>query len=161
MSMFGNIQRTITFAERFWSKVVKGAGCWVWTASKNKYGYGQVKAYKKMMGAHRCAWILTHGEIPEGLHVLHACDNPPCVRPDHLFLGTNQDNMNDRDQKHRQASGELVGTSKLKAKSVAEIRALYQTGDFTQKQLGEQFGVTDAQVSLIVNNKSWEEPDDQ
>ena len=90
----------IDLEERFWSKVLFGDGCWEWTAGKNNYGYGRLSIEDKMQGAHRVSWMLTHGEMPE-LYVLHHCDNRSCVRPDHLFLGTQTDNMRDRDAKGR------------------------------------------------------------
>jgi len=100
--------------ERFWSKVDKdtSSGCWLWTAGKTPLGYGifQVKTEKcmgwghwKSVRAHRFAWELTYGLIPEGMNVLHKCDNPPCVRPTHLFLGTQKDNVRDMIHKGRGA----------------------------------------------------------
>lgn len=97
-------------AVRFWEKVEKGPGCWEWRASVATNGYGQVWTDTsagrggKKMAAHRCAWLLTHGELPAGLCVLHRCDNPLCVRPDHLFLGTLSDNTQDMLAKGRNPS---------------------------------------------------------
>jgi hypothetical protein len=92
-------------ARRFWSKVDKGGDCWVWTASLDRKGYGQIaitaNGSKRPRGAHRVAWELTHGPIPSGLCVCHRCDNPRCVRPDHLFLGTVGDNNRDMWRKGR------------------------------------------------------------
>lgn len=89
----------LTYAERFWQKVAKADGdaCWIWTAAKFPKGYGKVAVEKsrKVDGAHRVAWELTYGSIPIGLSVLHKCDNRPCCRPDHLFIGTQLDNMRD------------------------------------------------------------------
>lgn len=102
-------------AERFWSKVnedgpmMKGmeTKCWLWTAAVfGKTNYGAFQLERQAHRAHRVAWMLTFGEIPAALFVLHRCDNPKCVRPEHLFLGTHTDNMNDRDSKGRQAQGE-------------------------------------------------------
>ena len=89
----------LTQDERFYSRFQKGAGCWNWTGSKNSWGYGCIRYNQKNDGAHRVAWILKYGKIPKGLCVLHRCDNPACVRPDHLFLGTQMDNMQDRKKK--------------------------------------------------------------
>lgn len=86
---------------RFWSKVDKTSGCWVWTASRSGNGYGQFRLDGHNRPAHRLAWELTHGAIPEGAFVLHECDNPPCVRPDHLFLGDQSLNMADMAGKGR------------------------------------------------------------
>jgi len=90
---------------RFWSKVDKSGDCWEWTGYRERYGYGRVSMVAIGMSnkvlAHRAAWILTHGEIPSGMNICHTCDNPICVNPSHLFLGTHQDNMRDRDSKGR------------------------------------------------------------
>ena len=86
---------------RFWAKVCKTNGCWTWTASKNPHGYGQIRLSGKLTLAHRVSWTIHNGVIPEGLFVLHICDNPPCVRPDHLFLGTQKDNIRDAVAKKR------------------------------------------------------------
>lgn len=89
----------MTLADRFWLKVQKGSGCWLWTGGKHGRGYGGLhcggKVFRKYLQAHRVSWELHHGPIPDGLWVLHKCDNPICVNPDHLFLGTRQDNMGD------------------------------------------------------------------
>ena len=94
--------------ERFWEKVKKSTDCWNWTAGTNSKGYGRILNSRKEcegeISAHRLSWVLHNGPIPEGLQVLHNCDNPPCVRPDHLFLGTNLDNMRDKKNKGRSAN---------------------------------------------------------
>jgi hypothetical protein len=92
--------------ERFWSKVAYvGAGpddCWEWDASRDKYGYGQFSmGHSECDPAHRVAYALAHGAVPAGLFVCHSCDNPPCVNPSHLWLGTAADNNRDRDLKGR------------------------------------------------------------
>ena len=96
----------VPLKDRFWKHVVQGDGCWEWKGALDPKGYGRVAHNGKMVRAHRVAFALTYGPIPkgEGYHgtcVLHHCDNPPCVRPDHLFLGTNTDNIRDRDSKRR------------------------------------------------------------
>ena len=77
------------------------SGCWIWTASLKKRNYGSFSSGKKNLIAHRASWLLHYGEIPEGLRVLHRCDNPPCVNPQHLFIGTNKDNTDDAVAKGR------------------------------------------------------------
>jgi hypothetical protein len=90
---------------RFWPKVDASGGkdaCWPWLASTTSWGYGQIWVGETNLGAHRVAWSLAHGcSVPAGGHVLHHCDNPPCVNPAHLFLGTDVDNIRDRDSKGR------------------------------------------------------------
>src|SRR5690348_11464451 len=89
-------------AERFWEKVTRGDGCWLWTASQMGAGYGKFYYERRWTGAHRVAWILTNGAVPPGRVVMHVCDNPLCVRPDHLTLGTQNDNVQDMCEKGRQ-----------------------------------------------------------
>ena len=89
-------------AERFWAKVRRGAACWEWQGAMLPNGYGKIFGTEhKIIGAHRASWIVTHGNIPEGMLVCHHCDNPRCVRPEHLFLGTDKDNTRDMFQKGR------------------------------------------------------------
>lgn len=98
-----------SYACRFWDKVCFGQpdACWEWAgARKGSQGYGEFGVNRMPATAHRVAWELTHGPIPDGLFVLHRCDNPPCCNPAHLFLGTHQDNMADRDAKGRVAHGD-------------------------------------------------------
>ena len=90
-----------SIAERFFGKVHKTDGCWLWIARCDKAGYGRFTMNGREESAHRSVWKLKHGDIPEGTCVLHRCDNPPCVRPDHLFLGTQKDNMEDCSNKNR------------------------------------------------------------
>jgi len=87
--------------ERFWAKVDRSGDCWVWIGTRWPTGYGQMRGDGRQLMAHRVAWQIVKGPIPEGLFVCHKCDNPPCVRPDHLFLGTAADNTRDRDVKGR------------------------------------------------------------
>ena len=91
----------IPIQRRIWTKIKKSKKCWVWIGAKNEHGYGQVKLDGKMRGAHRVMFSLWNGEIPLGKNVLHRCDNPPCVKPSHLFIGTHTDNMRDMFAKGR------------------------------------------------------------
>lgn len=152
--------------DRFWEKVNKTETCWLWTGSIRGGGYGKFSVDKKMVGVHRFSWILHYGSIPavpdtdyRGTCVLHKCDVPSCVRPDHLFLGSNLDNVRDRDLKGRAGGGSLPGEkqaqSKLNTAQVLEIRTCYKTGLYTQKDLSRTFGVSQPVISLIINRKDW------
>lgn len=143
--------------KRFWAKVlVKDIDeCWLWTGYiKNKYGYiGYSGSYTY---AHRLAWIIEHGDIPEGMFVCHTCDNPGCVNPAHLFLGTHSDNIKDMFDKGRGVNntGEKNGNARLTVTQVLEIRQLATTGK-SYRNIGNQYGISSAQVSRIVNKTSW------
>jgi HNH endonuclease len=102
-------------------------------------------------------WTLTHGEIPEGMQVLHKCDTRPCVNPDHLFLGTNNDNVQDKIRKGRENTpwGEQVNTAKLTAEQVKEIRDLYAAGGITQQVIADRYGINQRAVSAIICRVNW------
>lgn len=146
--------------ERFEAKVVVNpdSGCWEWTAARQSCGYGNIKVDGKAAKAHRVSYGMYVGEIPEGIHVLHKCDNRKCVNPEHLFLGTNADNVADKVAKNRQYGGgakrgEEHGGSKLTDLQVEEIRELYTLGGYSQHYLGRLFGVGQQQVSRIIHNQ--------
>lgn len=148
---------------RFWSFVDKNGpnGCWLWTgthlpARENRLPYGRFRVYKPrvMIHAHRMAWILTHGTIPQGMSVLHHCDNPACVNPAHLFLGTHIDNMADAAKKNRNIWGERSSFAKLTPSDVRKIRELSQNG-FSNKELGRMFKIDEWHVIRIVKRISW------
>ncbi len=97
----------------FWSKVEKTDGCWLWKAGKQSRGYGMYYLRQKLMGAHRVSWMMANEKlIPRGMQICHHCDNPQCCRPDHLFIGTCQDNADDKCRKGRQAKGDSQGLRK-------------------------------------------------
>jgi hypothetical protein len=143
--------------DRFWGKVRKTDGCWLWTGCIKHSGYGHFWRAGKLLHAHRVSWELTHGPVPEGLFVLHRCDTRACVRPDHLFTGTHQDNMLDMENKGRTGRnlGERNGRAKLTRDQVIEIRTLYATGDVTQLYLARLFGVSRALVWYILSGSKW------
>lgn len=141
--------------KRFWAKVVKTDTCWLWTASKFRDGYGQFKINYKNTKAHRISYLLHNKELPNHLLVCHACDNPTCVRPTHLFLGTPAENSKDRDQKRRQNKGLTVNTVKLTEKQVIDIREKYKTGKFTQVKLAKKYNVAQSGISSIILRKTW------
>jgi hypothetical protein len=141
--------------ERFWAKVGEPDknGCWPWNASKDRKGYGQFRRKLNnrwtMYKAHRYMYEKMFSEtIEEGLCVCHACDNPSCVSPYHLFLGTNKDNIDDKIKKGRHNWGI---TSKITANIAEEIRNT--TG--TNKELAKKFGISPTQISYIRHNKRW------
>jgi len=151
----------IPLAARFWAKVQKTAGCWLWMAGKDHDGYGQIKLSRRdapkriNTHAHRIAWQLTYGPVPAGLLVCHHCDNPGCVRPDHLFLDTPRGNMRDRDAKRRHAHGVSHGMAKLDEADVRVIRA-QAAGGVSQLVLAGQYGVGRRAINNIVRRKSWQ-----
>lgn len=133
----------IPIVERFWSKVEKLTSCWMWRAAIARDGYGKFQIGRsKTCRAHRVAWELTNGPIPNGKQVLHRCDNPLCVRPDHLFLGTAADNMRDKTEKGRQSRNHQV----ISAEDQAQILRLRREG-YTQQSIAAVFGISQASVS--------------
>lgn len=143
----------MSFEQRFWSKVDKSGDCWLWKGSRFWSGYGAFELNGKVQRAHRVAWELTFGSIPDELQVLHYCDNPPCVNPEHLWLGTKADNSADMAKKDRVAYGEAQGSSKLKATEVVRIRKL--AGSMAQRPLARLFGVNQSQVCRIIQREQW------
>ena len=139
-------------AERFWEKVdVLGKDdCWLWLAYKGQQGYGVMTVNGNQRLATHVLFYLRHGYwSPKGRTANHHCDNPSCLNPKHLYLGTNKSNTRDMVQRGRH------GMAKLTVKQVRKIRSLYSDGSITLRKLGHRFGVAQSQVSLIVNNKSW------
>lgn len=165
-------------SHRFWSKVDKDGECWLWTASLGTTGYGQIGHRGKMVKAHRVAWELTNGPIPNGMYVCHQCDNPPCVRPDHLFLGSPAANTKDmvdkgragatlhpervpRGDRHgahthpeKMARGERHPNTHLTATDVIAIRARFANGE-VQQAIADDYGVCRATVQNIAKRKAW------
>lgn len=180
-------RRPVAFEDRFWSKISKrdSDGCWLWTASVDSHGYSMFWWNGKTLHASRVLYERIHGPIPRGLYVLHRCDSPRWVRPDHLFLGTHQENMDDKVAKNRQARGdghglnlhpdrrtrgdrhwtrlrpqdrlcgERHGCAKLNEGKVRELRARYAAGGVTQRELAREYRITQAQVSLIIRRENW------
>lgn len=152
---------------QFWDKVLipSYGDCWTWKLKPGKQGYGLfnfIKASGKSstVSAHRASWEINIGPIPKGngYHgtcVLHKYDNRLCVRPFHLFLGSNDDNVKDMVAKNRNAVGEKIKRNGLTSKSAQQIRLLFASGDFTQYDLASQFGINQSQISRVVHNKTW------
>jgi len=155
--------------EVFWLKVDKSGSCWIWKGSKDAKGYGTLQHQGVRYQAHRAAYILACGELPDGLLVCNRCDNPPCVNPGHLFLGTHADNHADRNAKGRQASGDRNGArahperiprgedaknSRLTPTIVADIRQRYKDGS-TIPAIGRQLGYPRSTIWSVVTRVSW------
>lgn len=143
-------------SERFWLKVRKGDvdSCWVWTGGTNADGYGRIRAEgcHALQQAHRVSWELHNGQpVPDSLMVLHRCDNPPCVNPAHLFLGTNTDNMRDMAKKGRNKS---ANNTRLTEGQVRAIRQRHASGE-QRRHLALEYGVTRWHISGIVCRRSW------
>jgi len=134
------------------------SGCWIWTGAKRN-GYGRLIVGSRSDGsrhsetAHRYSWLVFKGEIPAGYFVCHHCDNPACVNPEHLFLGTRQDNVDDRERKDRNNHflGEKSPTSKFTEKDVTYIRG----SDKSSRELARFYGVNKSSVQAIRNGKTW------
>ena len=147
----------LSIEERFWRYVAKGQDneCWLWQGmigSNNNYGLLNVDG--EMKPAHRLSYEIAFGDIPDGLEVCHHCDNPICVNPHHLFLGTHKENMQDAARKGRLARGERLWMAKLKRGQVREIRRAYQRGE-SMRALGRRYGVHHGTISAIVNGHTW------
>ena len=140
---------------RFWAKVNKTDDCWVWTARRNSKGYGAFRFNRTIWIAHRFSWAIHNGSIPDGLCVLHKCDNPPCVNPSHLRLGSIADNSADMVSRNRSLVGETNHKAKVTASQVIEIRRLYAAGEATQQKLADMHGVHCSQIGNIVRRVSW------
>lgn len=133
------------------------SSCWLWTGYKFSDGYGGIMVRYRFMRVHRYSWEVHVGEIAIGLHVLHKCDNPLCVNPGHLFLGSERDNKHDCMSKDRHARGMRHGSAKLSDADVHAIRRSYKFGKrgFGASSLAKKFGVSKPIVLGIVSGKAW------
>lgn len=141
------------WVEEFWASCVivqrsLATPCWEWSKCRNPGGYGGFNRFGRRKTTHRIAWELTHGKIPEGVSVCHHCDNPPCIRPDHLFLGTRSENAIDSVLKSRNHF------TKLSPEDVREIRRLAQVHT-PRATLTSLFGISPIQVSRIIHGTRW------
>ena len=148
--------RGIPVATRLWNHVDRSGSCWEWNGHRDQLGYGRIWSNGKLERAHRVAWRLSAGPIPAGLWVLHHCDNPSCVRPDHLFLGNHMDNVRDRMAKRRPTTprGSRNPRSKLTESDVRQIRRL--ASSCSRPELAERFGVTPQAINQIVKRTCWD-----
>jgi hypothetical protein len=160
--------------ERFWQKVKKTDSCWLWTAASDRKGYGKFSVggshtaegtrRNSMVAAHRFSFELANGAIPNhdsfhGYCVLHRCDNPACVRPDHLFLGTNSDNVHDMDAKGRRVVVAMQGSKHANAilteSQVLEIVKRHRVEKVSQLQLSKEYGVCHSTINHIFTGRLW------
>jgi len=144
------------FEVRFWEKVaIKENGCWLWIGAVDARGYGAILKDGKIQKAHRLSYEIAHGPAGD-LLVLHRCDNPPCVNPQHLFAGTDADNMADMRAKGRANTprGESVKAAKLTERDIWEMRHMWENGISTRK-IAAYFPVNHSTVYNIVSGKKW------
>jgi HNH endonuclease len=150
-------KKSTPIEKRFWSKVNKKEpdDCWEWISYKFSNGYGAIKVDGQNVGAHRISYKLNVGD-PKDLHVCHKCDNPSCVNPKHLFLGTNLENTQDRNRKNRQAKpmGILHPNVKLSEQDIIDIREKINQGR-TQRSIAKDYGISQQQVCAINTKKAW------
>ncbi len=132
---------------KFWDYVEQTETCWLWKGTRYPTGYGRLGGGNNGRYAHRVAYELCHGPFPQHMKILHHCDNPPCVRPDHLFLGTDADNVRDKVEKGRQGL-----TAKLTPAQVLEIRA---SVGLSQRALAWKYGVRKATIYYIQQRRTW------
>lgn len=150
--------------DRFWAKAKRAeSGCWEWTASRFRNGYGRFRLDGRTQSAHRVAYELAVGQIPDGMLICHRCDNRVCVNPEHLFIGTHADNAQDMIQKGRhwivtdpgrRAAGGLAHKARLSAAQVEEIFALSARG-LAQRAIAKVVGTNQGHVSRILAGKCW------
>src|SRR5512145_1029670 len=142
----------MTLLERFWEKVefIPGCECWIWNAAVDTPGYGRLNIGNgHLEGAHRLSWQFHFGPIPVGLWVLHKCDVKCCVRPIHLYLGTNKKNIQDCVMRGQ------FPPAKIDAQKAKEIREMYMGGGVTQSDLARIYGINQPHISRIVRRECW------
>lgn len=143
--------------ERLWKGVKKTNFCWAWEGASNSFGHGQMSIKGKKVYVHRLSYEIYFGNIPDGFYVCHTCDNPACVKPTHLYIGTIKDNVSDCHKKGRfkPLLGSKNPKTKLSKDHVEEIRCLYESSSISQIQLARKYGVSQTAVSAILRNKTW------
>jgi len=131
--------------------------CIEWTGARTGAGYGSRHVGGRRVATHRLAWIEAYGPIPDGLCVLHRCDNRPCMNVDHLFLGTRLDNMRDMVAKGRlpRRVGALSSTARLTQAQVDAIRELYAAGGISKSDIGRQFGISNSHAGRVISGRCW------
>lgn len=129
--------------------------CWHWIAHKYKNGYGRMNVGKKQCLSHRFSWVLYGNNLQTGRVICHRCDNRDCVNPEHLFQGTQSDNLNDMKEKGRSCFGEKNGMAKLPIRYVKLIRIIHRFGDFKISEIADFFNVSKSCVQSIVSRSKW------
>ena len=147
----------LTMREKFLAKICvePATGCWLWRGLVRPDGYGDTHFERKRQRAHRVAWKLFRGEIGPGLVVCHKCDVQACVNPEHLFLGTVADNMEDRNEKGRSARGEKQGSAKLTTDQVGRIKAMLAEDRLYMSEIALEFGVSQTTIRSIKTGRNW------
>jgi hypothetical protein len=141
----------------FWAQVEKTPTCWLWKGWKLNSGYGETSLRGRKITVHRLSYIWAYGEIPKGKLIMHTCDEPLCVRPEHLRLGTDATNNADKVAKRRHTFGAANSHAKLDDAKVQAIRAeyWYRAGRSNVKELAEKYGVSRITVGFIVSGRTW------
>ena len=139
----------------FWLQFLGLNGCWEWRGARDNTGYGKFMADGKRYYAHRYSYMHNVGKIKRGMYVLHKCDNPPCIRPSHLYIGTKKQNTQDAVRRGRIAHGSRCPQSKFTKDDVDMIRAIYKGGKTTQQEIADEYGVSRPTITNIINNKNW------
>jgi len=155
----GGLRSHATLEQRFWRMVEKAEGCWLWAGGKRPNGYGQISEGGKgsrSLSAHRLSYELHHGPIPPGLVVMHSCDNPSCVNPDHLSVGTYKENTQDMIAKGRKRTVAPLGAENGKSiLSVADVVYIRANGHKSHAQLGREIGVSPNCVRGVRTGRTW------
>jgi hypothetical protein len=149
-----------TVEQRFWRKVEKTDSCWNWLAGKDRHGYGSFGFRRAVWRAHRVAWVLANGEIPDGMHVCHTCDVRVCVNPDHLWLGTNAENTRDKMRKgrhglHNPPRGSAHHLAKMTEEDVLRVRAECKKYPQAKKFWAATLGVSMGALRDVINRRRW------